>query len=849
MRIQPRNRLGSLVLVMFCIMLLIGVNIANAATIYVDAGNEGEKDGSAAKPFNTIEEGINVAQSGDTIQVAAGTYEVMNIEVDNMDELNLQGAGADTTIIHLTEGQYILSLSNVKSGKIDGFTLKGTDGYGTGIQLTSSSLTITNNRFEDGSTGISCWRGTPTVSNNEFTSSGGIDLKTTDNATISDNTISGGGISLEASAKATITNNKIHGYHYQGIYCGAGSEATITHNEVTGDGEKGILIEKASIVAEENTITRNKYYGIYGTFSDNVVISGNTIAENGSTGIKLELSTATISGNHIKTNGGGIQIDNTLSSTIKDNDILDNYGGGISCSRVDVITIENNTISGNGEKGISCIFSDAKITNNRITSNTHAGIGIAEQSEAEITGNQISENSNAGIYVATPNAVNIIDNEIRGNMESGIYQDGTDSAATIQNNKILENRGDGISHADGTAKIRCNLITGNWLAGVSTGWNAIGKPDVGTESAPGNNTIYDNRGYQLKNNTLNDISAIGNYWGEGTVQDGPKVEKEIHNDQDGKVLVEPWLKETPTECPYPIEVVGDKYRSSILLPKGVSIISLPLRPANEYTAKTLADELDATIVIKSEDGGFIVYVPDVELGVDFTLEEGKGYIINLLSQKSFSLTGTPWGQPLAPSDAIAENTWAFVVVGDVALDHFRGEKPLVHVTNLRTHANSLAPVDREGRFAAVFVDMNRNSVAKSGDELEITVTDGRRKIVKRRRITAAHIEKAYAEIAFPPQPEQNKMLQNYPNPFNPETWLPYQLVNDAPVVISIYNTKGQLIRILNIGYKSTGFYLTRDKAAYWDGRDNFGDKVASGIYFYTLEADKFKATRRMVILK
>jgi len=223
MRIQQKLKLNNLTIAVAWLVLLICVGVSHAETVYVNAGYEGDEDGSEAKPFNTFKEGVNAAKSGDTVQVAAGTYEVINIEISNMDELNLQGAGADTTIIHLTEGQYILSLSNVKKGKIDGFTLKGTDGHGTGIQLTSSSLTITNNRFEDGSTGISCWRGASTISNNEFTNSGGIELKTTDNATINSNTISGGGISLNASAKATITNNEIHGYHYQGIYCAAGS--------------------------------------------------------------------------------------------------------------------------------------------------------------------------------------------------------------------------------------------------------------------------------------------------------------------------------------------------------------------------------------------------------------------------------------------------------------------------------------------------------------------------------------------------------------------------------------------------------------------------------------------------
>ncbi|MBC8229936.1 T9SS type A sorting domain-containing protein [bacterium] len=93
------------------------------------------------------------------------------------------------------------------------------------------------------------------------------------------------------------------------------------------------------------------------------------------------------------------------------------------------------------------------------------------------------------------------------------------------------------------------------------------------------------------------------------------------------------------------------------------------------------------------------------------------------------------------------------------------------------------------------------------------------------------------------------LLQNYPNPFNPETWLPYQLAQDTNVTISIYNLKGQPVRTLFLDNQSTGVYVMKHKAAYWDGRNSFGQQVASGLYFYTLQAGKFRATRKMVILK
>ena len=97
--------------------------------------------------------------------------------------------------------------------------------------------------------------------------------------------------------------------------------------------------------------------------------------------------------------------------------------------------------------------------------------------------------------------------------------------------------------------------------------------------------------------------------------------------------------------------------------------------------------------------------------------------------------------------------------------------------------------------------------------------------------------------------KRTALLQNFPNPFNPETWIPYTLADDAAVQVRIYDLQGALIRQLDIGQRGAGQYLNRQTAAYWDGRDQSGALVVSGVYFYTLEADAFSETRRMVIRK
>ena len=98
-------------------------------------------------------------------------------------------------------------------------------------------------------------------------------------------------------------------------------------------------------------------------------------------------------------------------------------------------------------------------------------------------------------------------------------------------------------------------------------------------------------------------------------------------------------------------------------------------------------------------------------------------------------------------------------------------------------------------------------------------------------------------------PEETALLPNYPNPFNPETWIPYHLANPSNVRITIYNTHGSIVRRLDLGHQREGYYTGRSRAAYWDGRNAVGERVASGVYFYTLRAGEFSATRRMLIVK
>ena len=110
----------------------------------------------------------------------------------------------------------------------------------------------------------------------------------------------------------------------------------------------------------------------------------------------------------------------------------------------------------------------------------------------------------------------------------------------------------------------------------------------------------------------------------------------------------------------------------------------------------------------------------------------------------------------------------------------------------------------------------------------------------------ANLENLLASLIIP---QETALLANYPNPFNPETWIPYQLAVPAEVTLTIYDMNGGSVRRLEVGHQAAGMYQSRNRAAFWDGRNGRGESVASGLYFYTLRAGDFTATRRLLIRK
>ena len=300
---------------------------------------------------------------------------------------------------------------------------------------------------------------------------------------------------------------------------------------------------------------------------------------------------------------------------------------------------------------------------------------------------------------------------------------------------------------------------------------------------------------------------------------------------------------------------------TVTLPKGLNMLSVPLAPPTPMTAKNLVAMTGATTIITLDTAtqGFVAWTPSAP-DEGFPIEGGKGYIVNVPEARNFAFVGAPWTDPTeaaaAAPTAISTRTpneaWAFVVTGHLAgKSAFDGYQ--VTVRNLRT--NSVVTTSVQGDyFAAATADLERRSVVRIGDIVELRVIGPNGNAESQTlsfKVTPEDLANAVLSVNLNGigQPTQNLLLQNYPNPFNPETWIPYQLSEDSSVSVSIYDTTGQLIRTLSLGFQSAGFYNSQGRAAYWDGRNTLGERVASGIYFYQLTTPSFQQTRRLVIVK
>ena len=299
---------------------------------------------------------------------------------------------------------------------------------------------------------------------------------------------------------------------------------------------------------------------------------------------------------------------------------------------------------------------------------------------------------------------------------------------------------------------------------------------------------------------------------------------------------------------------GNTY--TVSLSKGLNMLSVPLEPATPMTTKSLLAMAGATSIITydRQKQRFVGWMPDAPTD-GFAIEGGHGYIVNVPVLRNFAFVGAPWTDlteagAAAPtlSTQLPQAAWAFVISG-----HLKGKRAFdgnyhVRVRNLRINSLITAPVIGD-YFAAATADLTRRSVVEVGDVMALRIIGPGGNLSF--KVTPEHLAKAVLSVRIDGigQPTQDRLLQNYPNPFNPETWIPYQLAETIDATLRIYAVNGTLIRTLALGHQPAGMYHSRPRAAYWNGKNEVGEPVASGVYFYTLKAGDFSKIRKMLIRK
>jgi len=235
--------------------------------------------------------------------------------------------------------------------------------------------------------------------------------------------------------------------------------------------------------------------------------------------------------------------------------------------------------------------------------------------------------------------------------------------------------------------------------------------------------------------------------------------------------------------------------------------------------------------------------PPGGFGQQFAAESGKGAVdasANLRDWKDASV---------APSGAQGENvkivgSKIFVRKGNLWTDAgYEDEKPAIHVKYAsEAYFNLIAKDPELGKYFALGKDV---LVQHKDEWYRVQDSPGMAVETSDPKADLNESEPDGSEE----KPPETKLWQNYPNPFNPDTWIPYKLVNNSAAAMKIYDAGGKLIRTLKLGYKTAGIYVTKNRAAYWDGKNDSGEDVSSGVYFYILETDEFQSVKKMTLKK
>ena len=773
--------------------------------------------------YPTIQDGIDAANPGDIVVVDPGIYDE-NVTLKS--GIRLQGAGADVTVITAGSWDVVYALDVIDT-TISGFTIDGQD--------------------TDETKGIAC-KGSTTI-------------------TIMSNTIQFNveGIVCGDSASATILTNTIHKNRKAGINCGGTSSAAILGNTIQGSSWGIVGSETSSLTINSNMIQGNDYAGIGCLGSVNTTISNNAICNN-KRGVLCEDSPSLL-----------------IGGSLKDaNDIFGNTEYAVRNDSTNTINATYNYWGTTVEDEIRVAIWDFYDDDSKGVVNYEPWIDGAHRKLFPFA--QAVSLDGDGDYVRIGNDPILAPD----NLTIEAWFNPTDIRSCHIISRYEDSEQSYEIYLPGDGRIRYQVVNSsgkqfwfdagridinNWqhvaiafdgsqikgyLNGIQVGEvgfdGIMNKPDIPLLIGASRDGVryffygfidevriwnYVRTQEEIQadmNQPLENPQSIQNLVGYFSFDDGTANDSSLHSGNHGTLMGDAEIVPLYGTWPPPLrgDVSGDgtvsAYDAALILQYVVGLIDV--FPADSMVSPSASELHDYELSLPKMEisAGKRIQVP-------IAIDDATGLLAGGITIKYDStvlravdyaslklLNGYYWK---ANTNLPGEVRFAFATT-----------EPTKGQGNLLMVEFEVLP-NTEGKTSPLILEnvnfSNSRSITKNNGEVHVI-------------------------------PSTFALLQNFPNPFNPDTWLPYKLASDSPVSISIYNAKGQLIRTLHLGYQNAGVYVAKGKAAYWDGKDNVGEKVSSGMYFYTLQverqrnpvpifgtgldgAEAFTATRKMVIMK
>jgi len=620
-----------------------------------------------------------------------------------------------------------------------------------------------------------------------------------------------------------------------GLYVTSSSNITITNSTISSNSASnnvgGGLFASSSTVA----ITNSSFNGNQGFNGGGLFASSSTVT----------ITNSTISGNSASGSGGGIEAQFCIltitnsSFTNNSTSSVNNGGGGGLDAFMSTVTITNSPFTGNSSKyggGLYSVASNTVTIEDSIFTGNSAQIGAA-----------LSTGGSDTVYLRR--------NTFTGNTASAV-KGGVLYLSGLSSNSIIGGSADD-----------ANYITNN----PSDGVYISGNPHFNY------NDISNNTGaFALvcgNSSSAVPIDATNNYWGttnEAIIK--VLIWDALDDASLGAVTYKPFLNESPNPQPTAGVIITQSGGSTDVTEGGATdtyTVVLQSQPTADVTVTATPDaqvSVSPTTLTFTSANWSVAQTVTVT-AVDDVLVEGAH--TGTISHSAASADPNYNGIPVANVTAtITDNDTMSV---DLSLNK---EPPEYHKGDSMTvtaHLVNQGPARKVRYLQQLFlpsgeefppVRIDRKIFLASGTDVTRTTLNIRRlpaipagsykwtaelrdqttdELLARDEApwqfvgeggslaNLAQLKGDFEVPAAPALPKQTRLLANYPNPFNPETWLPYELASDATVTLHIYNVKGQLVRQLDLGYQKGGSYLDKERAAYWDGRDQTGNRVSSGL--------------------